>query len=492
MASKDDALWHSGHVTDLDWAALGEAVRWRREKMRLPQNLGLRGGPAPMTTRKIERGDGAGMRPHTKRELELALDWPHGVVDAILESGDARLGRPNIAVRHQRLAAALGSKANPGDTLSFADETDLAAALATAGATERTGPAATTGPSARRGGVQTGPPVRRLGMTARRRDDEADGDGCGQLGMVVDDDAEGDGGGWRRRAGRDEAPVFGDIEPRLQADAARHVEQATARLAEVTSGHAKTALGRDLQAAVAELTRVTSGRFTEQVTEAVAGSSQRIAEQAVRGLQPAMQAAAEAQTRQLSLAIQGIVGDQPLVNPRLLEGLHLVGPRVEVAQLMAGLDSMFSRTLRETMDNLVHSMNPGIRVQPLSRMSPQLELDLPDQHDADADEVGIEDDLEGMGHDERSAPRDDDQQDEHDSTRETEIVLFPIAYGRDTAPSAEDLTTMELAGELVSRLTAGGQRSEVERAALQPLLQLVWKLNADAGDDSQGQLGPSG
>ena len=128
-------------MTKGHWRELGDAVNWRRLRMRLPQDLSDRGGPGEITIRKIERGDGEGIRAKTRGELELALDWPTGLVDAILETGLDSLGRTNIQLRHEVVAAAihraLDLNVHPGDTLALDDENDLRSALVICGTTER-------------------------------------------------------------------------------------------------------------------------------------------------------------------------------------------------------------------------------------------------------------------------------------------------------------------------------------------------------------------
>lgn len=71
-------------TTTEDWASLAEAIRRRRGELRLPQELGNRGGPGEMTVRKIERGEPTGIRHRTKTQLERALQWPPGHVDQLL------------------------------------------------------------------------------------------------------------------------------------------------------------------------------------------------------------------------------------------------------------------------------------------------------------------------------------------------------------------------------------------------------------------------
>lgn len=68
----------------LRWDVLGDVVKARREAMRLPQDLTSRGGPGEITTRKVERGDGATVQPRTRARLEKSLSWGEGAVDRIL------------------------------------------------------------------------------------------------------------------------------------------------------------------------------------------------------------------------------------------------------------------------------------------------------------------------------------------------------------------------------------------------------------------------
>jgi hypothetical protein len=67
------------------WDKLGEAVKTRRTALRLAQtDLMDRGGPGDITVRKVERGEVRGLRTKTKAQLEVALLWPEGMVDRIL------------------------------------------------------------------------------------------------------------------------------------------------------------------------------------------------------------------------------------------------------------------------------------------------------------------------------------------------------------------------------------------------------------------------
>lgn len=54
--------------------------------MRLAQaDRARRGGPGEATVRRIERGEAGEVRPRTKSQLEMALDWPAGGIDRTLE-----------------------------------------------------------------------------------------------------------------------------------------------------------------------------------------------------------------------------------------------------------------------------------------------------------------------------------------------------------------------------------------------------------------------
>lgn len=68
-----------------NWAALGEAVKTRRDKLKLRQSdLEARGGPGHGTVRNIEQVARTSYAPRTFAQLEQALNWPTGTVQKIL------------------------------------------------------------------------------------------------------------------------------------------------------------------------------------------------------------------------------------------------------------------------------------------------------------------------------------------------------------------------------------------------------------------------
>lgn len=65
---------------------LGDAVRERRSQLRMTQgDVMAKGGPSQATIRHIESGEQQTYRRATLLDLEAALDWPMGTVDAILD-----------------------------------------------------------------------------------------------------------------------------------------------------------------------------------------------------------------------------------------------------------------------------------------------------------------------------------------------------------------------------------------------------------------------
>ena len=67
-----------------NYVLLGRLVRARRERLGVSQDLRPWGGPGEITTRKIEKGDGASSRGQTLTDLESALSWAPGAVEWIL------------------------------------------------------------------------------------------------------------------------------------------------------------------------------------------------------------------------------------------------------------------------------------------------------------------------------------------------------------------------------------------------------------------------
>ena len=73
-------------VTGKRWDQLAEAVRRRRTQMQLRQNdLEARGGPGSGTVRNIEQNARDTYAARTFTQLEMALEWPDGVVEKILD-----------------------------------------------------------------------------------------------------------------------------------------------------------------------------------------------------------------------------------------------------------------------------------------------------------------------------------------------------------------------------------------------------------------------
>ncbi|MGI5274663.1 helix-turn-helix domain-containing protein [Nonomuraea sp. CA-218870] len=72
-----------------DWQRLGRYVKERREQLRLTQHaVTVRGGPSVATVRNIEAATAERYRGSTFTQLEDALGWERGSVDAILRGGD--------------------------------------------------------------------------------------------------------------------------------------------------------------------------------------------------------------------------------------------------------------------------------------------------------------------------------------------------------------------------------------------------------------------
>lgn len=67
------------------WADLAAAVKARRERLGMPQDLQSRGGPGDITVRKLERAEVTSIRPGTVRRLETGLSWPPGTVACLLD-----------------------------------------------------------------------------------------------------------------------------------------------------------------------------------------------------------------------------------------------------------------------------------------------------------------------------------------------------------------------------------------------------------------------
>lgn len=76
-------------TTDAAWRVLGELARARRVRMGLKQgDLARLGGPGGTTVGKIERAEQR-VPVRTRQQLEKALGWKRGTVDAVLEAADS-------------------------------------------------------------------------------------------------------------------------------------------------------------------------------------------------------------------------------------------------------------------------------------------------------------------------------------------------------------------------------------------------------------------
>ncbi|MET8985939.1 helix-turn-helix transcriptional regulator [Nonomuraea wenchangensis] len=79
-----------------DWQRLSRFVKERREHLRLTQHdVSARGGPSVATVRNIESAAAEGYRGRTFSQLEDALGWTRGSVDAILHGGQPSLPAGN-------------------------------------------------------------------------------------------------------------------------------------------------------------------------------------------------------------------------------------------------------------------------------------------------------------------------------------------------------------------------------------------------------------
>lgn len=73
-----------------NWQALAEAVKHRRNELRLRQSdLEARGGPSAGTVRNIERASRESYSPRTFAQLEHALSWPMGLTGHLLTKESA-------------------------------------------------------------------------------------------------------------------------------------------------------------------------------------------------------------------------------------------------------------------------------------------------------------------------------------------------------------------------------------------------------------------
>lgn len=100
-----------------NWEALADAVKERRVQLRLPQDLSGYGGPGAMTVRKVEHCETTAIRAQTKTQLEVALHWPTGLVDRLLQGDTSEPNPPAggwsaLAEAAQRRRAQLGLRQN--------------------------------------------------------------------------------------------------------------------------------------------------------------------------------------------------------------------------------------------------------------------------------------------------------------------------------------------------------------------------------------------
>ncbi|MGC5027403.1 hypothetical protein ACLQ3K_21865 [Tsukamurella sp. DT100] len=107
----------------MDWERLGNEVAARRVQLRLTQQqVQERGGPSATKQRELENGRTSVLSASKRRDLERALDWQPGSVEAILDGGDptpARLGEGLAALipvgmdRREESLLLPSSKGNP-------------------------------------------------------------------------------------------------------------------------------------------------------------------------------------------------------------------------------------------------------------------------------------------------------------------------------------------------------------------------------------------
>lgn len=72
-------------TTTGDWKRLGGYIKRRREQLRMSQqDMYARGGPSVATIRILEAGEQEGYRNRTYFQVEEALGWAQGSVEAIL------------------------------------------------------------------------------------------------------------------------------------------------------------------------------------------------------------------------------------------------------------------------------------------------------------------------------------------------------------------------------------------------------------------------
>ena len=88
-------------VSTNDYAALGTALRARRERRRMTRaQVAAAGGPSPATIQRIESGEiKTGLAPATKQDLEQALELEDGWIDRFL-AGATREPEPAVLESH--------------------------------------------------------------------------------------------------------------------------------------------------------------------------------------------------------------------------------------------------------------------------------------------------------------------------------------------------------------------------------------------------------
>lgn len=85
-----------GRMSD-NWEALAEAVKRRREELRLTQgDIQERGGPSTAKLREIENRRTEALSPSKRRDLERALRWTPGSIDVILAGGQPTIAVPSL------------------------------------------------------------------------------------------------------------------------------------------------------------------------------------------------------------------------------------------------------------------------------------------------------------------------------------------------------------------------------------------------------------
>lgn len=76
-------------MTEENWGRLAEFVAQRMNELDLTQaQIQQRGGPSPAKVREVTSRRTTTMSPSKRRDLERALDWRSGSIDAILAGGD--------------------------------------------------------------------------------------------------------------------------------------------------------------------------------------------------------------------------------------------------------------------------------------------------------------------------------------------------------------------------------------------------------------------